>query len=232
MTESTAIQVQSQRDGALAIIRHFDDMQRIANMAVASQLVLSSDSGSNVEKIAKATMCIMLGASLGLDPAEALRNIVVIKGRTAFAASFMAARVKQSGKYTYRVSKLTDEICVLKFYERDGAKWEHIGDSSFAIADAQKANIYKSGGAWTMYPSDMLFARAVSRGARRYCPELFMGAAYTPEEISGGEMPDDSFIEQVEVKDVAPAQIAEQPQQPEASPAKDDAPNADDFFSK
>ena len=64
MTESTAIQVQSQRDGALAIIRHFDDMQRIANMAVASQLVLSSDSGSNVEKIAKATMCIMLGASL------------------------------------------------------------------------------------------------------------------------------------------------------------------------
>ncbi|NJO31398.1 MAG: recombinase RecT [Richelia sp. SL_2_1] len=36
---------------------------------------------------------------------------------------------------------------------------------------------------WKKWPSDMMFARALTRGARRYCPDVFGGPAYTKEEL-------------------------------------------------
>ena len=37
---------------------------------------------------------------------------------------------------------------------------------------------------WKKYPSDMLFARAISRGARRFAPGIFGGSpVYTPDEM-------------------------------------------------
>jgi hypothetical protein len=48
--------------------------------------------------------------------------------------------------------------------------------------DAKAANL--KGENWTNYPRNMLFARAVSNGAKWFCPDLFGGApVYTPEEL-------------------------------------------------
>jgi hypothetical protein len=44
---------------------------------------------------------------------------------------------------------------------------------------------------WKKYPSDMLFARAISRGARRYAPGIFGGSPiYTPDEL-GADIDED-----------------------------------------
>ena len=50
------------------------------------------------------------------------------------------------------------------------------------MSDATKAGI---GGRtnWKRYPKNMLFARAISNGARWYCADIFTGAIYTTEEI-------------------------------------------------
>ena len=44
-----------------------------------------------------------------------------------------------------------------------------------ALEEAKKAGLVRSGGAWEHYPSDMLFARALTRGARRFAPDAFLG---------------------------------------------------------
>lgn len=216
------------KSAPLALIENFKAMQRIAQMAIASKLVLGADDGTPEEKIARATMMIMYGAELGMPPFSAMQNLVCIRGRITYTAQYMAARIKSSRTHNYRVKKLSETICVVEMFERNGDKFESLGEVSFSIEDARKAGLVKGGGNYDKYPSAMMFARAISKAARMHCPHLFEGNAYTPDDFDGVTIEG----EVIEVSAPAPAQIAEQPQQPEASPAKDDAPNADDFFSK
>ena len=52
------------------------------------------------------------------------------------------------------------------------------------MEDAKRAGLLGKT-SWQRYPEDMLFARALSRGARRFCPDALGGAIYTPEELEG-----------------------------------------------
>jgi hypothetical protein len=69
---------------------------------------------------------------------------------------------------------------VIDFFEMG----EKLGTSRWTIEEAKRANLLKRD-TWKSYPADLLFARALTRGIRRYCPDLLMGAAYTPEELGG-----------------------------------------------
>ena len=75
----------------------------------------------------------------------------------------------------------------------------------------------------------MLFARALTRGARRYAPGIFGGApVYTPDEM-GVDTDEDGQIVQGEVVNVTPA--AAQPPAPKANgrpAANDPGPLTDD----
>lgn len=47
-----------------------------------------------------------------------------------------------------------------------------------------------------VYPQNMLFARAISSGVRRYCPDVFNGnLVYVPEEL-GAQVDEDGEIVQ------------------------------------
>jgi len=94
----------------------------------------------------------------------------------------MAMLVKRSGHYNYRVKEHTDQVCTLTFYERDGDKWAEIGDSSFSMDDAKRADLVKPDSGWAKYPRAMLFSRTISQGARIYAPDA-IGGIYTDEEI-------------------------------------------------
>ena len=87
----------------------------------------------------------------------------------------MAATVKGSGKYDFRVVEQTDQVCTIDFYQGK----EKIGTSSFTIQDAKKAgtkNLEK-------FPKNMLFARAMSNGVKWFTPDIFSGPVYVPEEM-------------------------------------------------
>jgi hypothetical protein len=87
----------------------------------------------------------------------------------------MASRVKASGKYNYKVTEMTDKVCTIDFLEGG----QSIGTSSFTIEDAKKAgtkNLDK-------FPRNMLFARAMSNGVRWFCPDIYEGPVYVPEEM-------------------------------------------------
>jgi hypothetical protein len=84
-------------------------------------------------------------------------------------------------------SQLGQDFLVTKFFE--GA--ESLGVSTFTIDDAKKAqtkNLEK-------FPRNMLFARAISNGARWYCPDIFGGSpVYTPDEM-GMSVDEDGYVD-------------------------------------
>lgn len=136
---------------------------------------------------AQAVVKIQAGAELGFPPVASMTGIHIIKGRVSLSANLIAAAIKRSGKYTYRVSKLDDAECVIEFFEGSTS----IGVSSFGIADAKRQatqNIDR-------FPRNMLFARAISNGAKWYCPDVFGGPIYTPDEL-GAEVDDDGNVQQ------------------------------------
>jgi len=195
-------ELMKRENSAMAILNKesLNAMQDFAKMAITSQLFLSTEKCSNEEKIAKAVMQLAAGAEMGIGAVESLRSMIIIRGRVSFTAGFIASRIKTSGRYNYRVVKSDDTICSIEFFEGG----ESIGISAFSITDARKAGL--GGDNWSKYPSDMLFARAISRGARRFCPDIFKGSAYTPEELIEAQprkMIDADFVEAEVVNDEA-----------------------------
>jgi hypothetical protein len=87
----------------------------------------------------------------------------------------IAARIKASGKYNYRVVEMSDQVCRIAFFEQG----DQIGVSEFTLADARKAGTQNL----DKFPRNMLFARAISNGAKWYCPDLFITGVYVPEEM-------------------------------------------------
>ena len=130
----------------------------------------------------KAIVQIAMGHALGLPAITAVSNIHVIEGKPSMGVHIISGLIKKSGKYDYRVKVHTSTESVVDFREWNGTGWEVIGTSSFTIQDAQRAGLTGKQN-WKSYPQAMLFARAMSQGARMYCPDLFLGGVYVPEEI-------------------------------------------------
>ena len=129
----------------------------------------------DIKSAAQAIVKIQAGAEIGIKPFQSMAGIHIISGKPTIGAGLMAAMVKSSGKYDYKVIEQTDKICVIQFFEGPVT----IGTSTFSIDDAKKAqtkNIDK-------FPRNMLFARAMSNGVKWYTPDVFAGPVYVPEEM-------------------------------------------------
>lgn len=131
---------------------------------------------------AQAVVKILAGQEIGFGPIAAMTGINIIKGKVAPSANILAAAVKRSEKYDYIVNAHDDEQCVITFWQHSptGEKAE-IGISSFTKKDAIQAGL--TDGNWKKYPRNMMFARAMSNGARWFCPDILGGPIYTPEEL-------------------------------------------------
>ena len=123
-----------------------------------------------------------------------MTGIHIIKGKPAIGANLIAAAIKRSGRSNYRIKRHDMTICEIEFLERNGDKWEAVGLSTFTIEDARKAGTQNL----DRFPRNMLFARAISNGARWYTPDIFGGApVYTPEEMGATVDADGDVIDAV-----------------------------------
>lgn len=151
----------------------FAEVQRIGEVFAKSGMF------ADCREATQAIVKIMAGRELGIPPFQAMNGVHIVKGKASIGAGLIAARIKSSAKYNFVVRRLDAEVCEIDFFE--GGKL--IGDSVFTMADAKKAgtqNLEK-------YPRNMLFARAITNGARWHCPDVFGGPIYTPEELRDGE---------------------------------------------
>lgn len=156
-------------DGTLSIAQHFAKSGFFQDSRDASQAIVK----------------ILAGRELGFGPFASMTGIHIIKGRIGMSANLMAAAIKRSGRYRYKVMELTDAVCRLEFYEGT----ENLGPSRFSMEDAKRAKL-AGGDNYQNYPRNMLFARAMSNGARWYCADVFGGPVYTQEELD--DLPDEA----------------------------------------
>jgi len=145
------------------------------------QLLAASGYFADAREAAQAAVKVMAGAELGLGPVASMRGVDIIKGEVSLGAGLVAALVKRSQKYDYKISRWDDEGCELVFYENGEPLTPPI---SFTHADAVRAKL-AGGDNYQRYPRNMYFARAMTNGARLHCPDLFAGSVYTSEELGG-----------------------------------------------
>lgn len=167
----------------------------VRNLAEAIQLaeiVAKSVAIPDVRNAGQALVKILCGAEMGFGPFASLVDVHIIEGKPAIGAKLMAAAIKRSGVYDYQIRRLDAEACELEFF-RNGKTLGPVG-YSMAEADAAGVSIGKGGARkanWQKHPDDMLFARAVSKGFRRHCPDLCGGVvAYDPDELDNGQPAD------------------------------------------
>lgn len=129
---------------------------------------------------ASAVMTLMLSArELGISPMQAINGgLNIIQGKVEISARLMNAMIRRAG-HSIKTIESTENACRLHGRRKDNGDEEEV---VFTIEDAKKAGLYKPGGGWTKYPSDMLYARALSRLARRLFPDV-IGCAYVEGEI-------------------------------------------------
>ncbi len=181
--------------------------------AIAKTLALSEyfdAKGNTPGNVAKIATKILAGREMGYGPFASAQGIHIIQGRPAIGANLMAAAVKASERYDYRVRQMTADVCEIEFFERIDGRRESLGVSSFTAADAKAAGTQNM----SKFPRNMLFARAMSNGVKWFVPDVFNGnAVYVPEEL-GAEVDGDGNVIDVTAT-VQPRVIVEQPTQPQ-----------------
>jgi hypothetical protein len=157
-------------------------MMPLADIAQWADVFVKSGMFKDAKSVAQAIVKIQAGQELGLPPFAAMRGFDVIEGKPAPNAGLTAALIKRSGRYGYNVTRSDATACVLEWTEGGRV----IGETAFTMDEAKAAGL-AGRGPWKAYPQDMLFARALTRGARRFCADVFMGSVYTPEELGADE---------------------------------------------
>lgn len=185
------------------IIHTMDDAERAARAMSASGFF------ADTKQASQAIVKILAGQELGFGPFASMTGVHIIQNKPVLAANLMAAAVKRTGKYNYRVTTQTEKECVITWFENG----QEVGKSSFTIQEAERAGLTRKDN-WKNYPSDMLFARAISRGQKRYAPDIFNGATvYTPDEMGATVDEEGNVIEATQVQPLEQTPVTIDPEE-------------------
>jgi hypothetical protein len=173
----------------------------VNDIMIMAKTFAESGMFTDAKAMGQAFVKIQAGQEIGIPPFAAMSGIHIIQGKPTLGAGLIASAVKSSGKYDYKVKEMNEKICSIDFLQGT----ENIGNSTFTIEDAKKAgtkNIDK-------FPKNMLFARAISNGVKWFCPDVFAGPVYVPEEMPEQtvDVPHVEIIEQPKVSKLSQKQI-------------------------
>jgi hypothetical protein len=170
---------------AIVTVEEFEVMTRTATAMVKSGYF------KDAREVAQAFVKIQAGAEIGLAPFASMTGIHIIQGKPALSSNVVATLVANDPRYSYRVKEASNTTCAIDWYENG----DRVGRSSFSMDEAQAAGL-NGKATWKAYPSDMLFARAITRGARRFAPGIFGGSPiYTPDELGADVDEEGNVIE-------------------------------------
>lgn len=153
----------------------FDEMERLAHHYAKAGIF------KDIKDVSQAIVKITLAKELGISAFAAMAGGIYItkQGQVGLGANAMAGKIKGSGRYTYLKGEHTAKKCVIEFFENG----EKLGDSEYTLDDAKTAGLLSKDN-WKNHPKNMLFARAMSNGAKWFCPDLWSGiAVYSMDEI-------------------------------------------------
>lgn len=194
-----------------------DDM----SLSELGSVFVKSGFFNDTKEASQAIVKVLAGRELGFGPIASMTGVYVIQGRISMSANLLAAAIKRTGKYNFLVKEMTDAVCKIEYRERIDGKWEVIGMSEFTLADAKRAQTKNM----DKFPRNMLYARAMSNGARWYCPDVFGGPVYTPEEL-GSDVNEDGEVLVGHFAEIQPT-TPEPTQQTQSAPLRVDIHDTD-----
>jgi hypothetical protein len=123
---------------------------------------------------------VLQARALNIPVMTAIHNLVWDEtvGKGAMSAMLMGALLLRGG-VVYTPEFVPTKMCAMTFSRLDGRPG---GRCEWRITEAIGAGIAGSY-TWMHYPDDMLFARCLARGARRFAPDLILGFGYTIDEL-------------------------------------------------
>ncbi len=146
---------------------------------------------TDARSASQAVVKVLAGRELGFAPLASMTGIHMIDGKPVIGAHLLASLIKRSGRYNFEIIRSDREACELRFVEKKGDKWESCGPPiSLTFKEAVESGLAVSSDGrtlkrnWKVSADDMLFARCVSKGYRRYCADLSGGLlTYVPDEL-------------------------------------------------
>lgn len=146
-----------------------------------SETAVSSKMYKGIGEKAGVMMIMLAARELGIPPMQSLNGgLNIINGKVEISARMMNALIRKAG-HKLITKECTETQCIIEGIRGDTGERQ---ESSFSVAEAQKAGLVKPGGGWTKFPKDMCYARALSRLARQLFSDV-IGIGYVEGEISG-----------------------------------------------
>lgn len=204
---SSVVQLRAGTGLAPIIPSSFEDVQRMAKMAVAAGLAPRTYNDDDTAATAKATAAILHGLECGVPPMQAMQNIAVINGRTVMWGELLVAVLLSHG---FKVKMWTEgsgdaRTGRARLTRPDG----DVTEASFSVAQAKQARLWdtrekirkkgKNGefyeaandSAWHRFPEDMLEWKALGRANRRGGSDATRGLMIRQDmDHESGEMRD------------------------------------------
>jgi hypothetical protein len=152
----------------------------IAEVAASNAHWRKLGGGGTQESIVATILSVMLLArELGVSPMQAISGgINNIQGKFEISARIMNQLIRRHG-HKLTIKMMTNEVCLIWGKRKDTGEEMEV---EYHIQEALRSGLVKDGGAWKKVPTDMLFARAISRLARRLFPDC-IGGCYIEGEL-------------------------------------------------
>jgi hypothetical protein len=121
-------------------------------------------------------LVMMTGAEIGLTTMQSLRNLYIVEGRIGMSAALIRGRCqKHADCALFEVAEADAAHAVVEVRKRG---WPESRRVSWSIADAERAGLIKEDqpdSLWRRWPQEMCVARATTRAASMYFPEITSG---------------------------------------------------------
>lgn len=198
-------------------VKSFTELENVSIILGKSDIVPKDMIG----KPANIFLALMFGNEIGLTPAQALQNVMVVNGRPTLWGDAVMGLVEASGlqdwwKYEYKADlDGGTAVFTTKRKGRDPVT------QTFSRKDAEQAKLWAKEGPWQGYPKRMLFHRARSWALRDVYPDVLKGIRVFEEErdIIEGEVVPEKKTYEVPKETVIPPAAGAAATEP-AAPAK------------
>jgi hypothetical protein len=155
------------------------------SLTLAREDLVGSRLFPNINSPERAGVVIAIAQNHNLDPSFVAANLAFIGQKPAMTGLLLAAMVKKSKRYRYKVLRSDNKGCSIQFLEWVDRKWEEIGLSDFTETEASLAGLLQGSNVnWKKYPKAMYFWRAMSQGVRMFAPDALAGfCCHLVEEV-------------------------------------------------
>lgn len=177
-------EIEKRHDGREMSKQELDEIELRTDMQMAKALSHSAMFAKRFNgNPADVLGAVMLGKSMGIEPISALTSINVINGTPTASAMLIAALIRRAG---HRIDYQRDEKRLVVSCTITRADDGSSVTETWSMDRAKRMGL-AGRGMWAKDPMTMLSWRALTSAARLAVPDVVLGLAYTPEEISSAQ---------------------------------------------